>query len=40
LAINAAAQEHTLRGKYQKEIELEVTLYFDDPENLEVRKLE
>ena len=26
--------------QYLKEIELEVTLYFDDPENLEVRKLE
>ena len=28
------------KGKeYKKEIELEVTLYFDDPENLEVRVL-
>jgi hypothetical protein len=25
--------------EYQKEIELEVTLYFDDPENLEIKRL-
>lgn len=25
--------------EYKKEIELEVTLYFDDPENLEIKRL-